>query len=78
MMNTALLNQARQLPLPEQIELVHALWDDIARNANSTALAPTTAQAAELDRRLAHLQANPDDVVDWSLVKEQALAHIGS
>ncbi len=78
-MNTDLLNQARLLPVPEQIELVQALWDEIAqRNASSQAFSLTQAQAAELDRRLAHLKAHPDDVVDWNEVKTQALAQIAS
>ena len=31
LMNTHLLDQARQLSVEEQLELVEALWDDIAR-----------------------------------------------
>lgn len=37
----------------------------------------TDAQKAELDRRLADHEANPDDVVPWSEVKAYALARIG-
>jgi putative addiction module component (TIGR02574 family) len=74
-MNTSLLDQARQLSLEDQLELVEALWDSIAtRNA---APPPTDAQKAELDRRLADHQANPNDVLAWSDVKTAALAHIG-
>ena len=74
-MNTHLLDQARQLSLQDQLELVEALWDSIAqRNA---APLPTDAQTAELDRRLADHQANPNDVLAWSDVKTAALARIG-
>jgi len=74
-MNTHLLDQARQLSVEEQLELVEALWDEIAkRNAIPP---PTDAQEAELDRRLADHEANPDDVVPWSEVKASALARIG-
>jgi putative addiction module component (TIGR02574 family) len=74
-MNTHLLDQARQLSLEEQLQLVEALWDSIAeRNAVPP---PTDAQRAELDRRLADDEANPDDVVSWSDVKASALARIG-
>ena len=74
-MNTHLLDQARQLSVEEQLELVEALWDEIAkRNATPP---PTDAQEAELDRRLADHEANPDDVVPWSEVKASALARIG-
>jgi putative addiction module component (TIGR02574 family) len=74
-MNTHLLEQATQLSVQDQIELVEALWDDIAkRNAVPP---PSDAQNAELDRRLADLEANPDDVISWSEVKASALARIG-
>jgi putative addiction module component (TIGR02574 family) len=74
-MNMELLSQARQLSLKDQIDLVQALWDGIAkRNAVPS---PTDAQKAELDRRLLDHEANPDDVVLWSEVKAFALAQIG-
>lgn len=74
-MNAQLVFQARQLSVQDQLELAEALWEGIAeRNAVP---APTDAQTAELDRRLADHEANPDDVVPWSEVKSSALAHIG-
>jgi putative addiction module component (TIGR02574 family) len=74
-MNTQLLAQARQLSIVEQIELIETLWNDIVkRNAVPP---PTEAQLAELDRRLAEHEANPDDVVPWSEVKAAALTRIG-
>ena len=74
-MNRHLLNQARQLSLEEQLELVETLWDDIAkRNAIPP---PTDAQKAELERRLADHESHPDDVVPWTEVKASALARIG-
>lgn len=74
-MNTQLLAKARQLSVQDQLELVQALWDGIAQRDAAPAL--TDAQMAELDRRLADHQANPDDVVPWMDVKASALAHIG-
>ncbi len=73
-MNTQLLEQAKVLAIDEQIELVEAIWDNIvSRNA----VPPLTeAQKTELDRRLAHHLANPDDVVSWDEVKAAALAKI--
>lgn len=74
-MNTRLLDQARQLSLEEQIELVEALWDSIAE---CNAVPPLTdAQKAELDRRISDHETNPDDVVPWDEVKASALARIG-
>lgn len=74
-MNAQLLSQARQLSTEDQLELAEALWDGIA--ARGEAPSPTAAQKAELDRRLADHEANPDDVVSWSDVKASARARIG-
>lgn len=74
-MDTDFLDQARQLSLQDQLELVEALWDSIAKR--NAAPPPTDAQKAELDRRLADHQANPHDVLAWSDVKTAALARIG-
>jgi putative addiction module component (TIGR02574 family) len=45
------------------LKLVEEIWDSIA--ADSAAVALTDAQRAELDRRIADHEANPDDVVPW-------------
>lgn len=74
-MNTDLLDQARQLSVEDQLELVEAIWDEIVKR--NIAPPPTDAQKAELDRRLAEHEANPDDVVSWSEVKASALARLG-
>lgn len=73
-MSASLLEQARQLSLDEQLELVEALWDTIADQAGMLPI--TLAQAAELDRRLAEHEAHPDDVVPWQEVKAAARARI--
>jgi putative addiction module component (TIGR02574 family) len=73
-MNSALLEQARRLSTEEQLELVEALWDELARRA--AVPLPTEAQCAELDRRLADDAAHPDDVVPWSEVKAEALNRV--
>jgi len=70
-----ILSQARQLSVQDQLELVEALWDGIAKR--NAVPGPTDAQKTELDRRLADHEANPDDVVSWSEVKASAIAHIG-
>ena len=66
-MSMSILHTARNLPLSERIELVEALWDSIIQDGYEPEL--TTAQAAELDRRLAAHEKNPDDVVAWETVK---------
>jgi putative addiction module component (TIGR02574 family) len=74
-MNTQLLDQARKLSLDEQIELVEALWDNIVERSVVPPL--TATQKAELDRRIADHEANPDDVVSWEEVRAEALRRIG-
>lgn len=74
-MNAQLLSQVRQLSVQDQLELVEALWESIAKR--NAVPGPTDAQKTELDRRLAEHEASPDDVVSWSEVKASALAHIG-
>ena len=53
-----------RLSVDERLALVEELWDSIAVD-----LPLTDAQRAELDRRLAEHEANPDDVVLWEVVK---------
>lgn len=73
-MNPALLSQARKLTLEEQLELVQAIWDNIAERGAAPPL--TAAQSEELDRRLADHRQNPEDVVSWSEVRAEALAQL--
>ena len=73
-MNTQLLQQARVLNIDEQIELAEAIWDGIVSRGVAPPL--TEAQKTELDRRLAHHLANPNDVISWDEVKAAALAKI--
>ena len=73
-MNTQLLQQASELNIDEQIELVEAIWDGIVSRGAIPSL--TESQKTELDHRLADHLANPDDVIPWSEVKAAALAKI--
>lgn len=56
-----------RLGIEEPLALVEEIWDSIA--ADSAEVALTDAQRAELDRRIADHERNPDDVVPWSEVK---------
>ena len=56
-----------RLSVEERLALVEDLWDSIAGESAATSL--TDAQRAELDRRLADHEANPNDVVPWEDVK---------
>ncbi len=74
-MNASLLNQAKRLPVEEQLELVEALWDNLCDLGAAPVL--TEAQRVELDRRLADHEKHPEEVAPWSEVKAGALARIG-
>lgn len=56
-----------RLGIEERLALVEEIWDSIA--ADSADVPLTDAQRAELDRRIADHEANPDDVVPWNEVK---------
>ena len=68
-MDSQLVKDARELPLAEQIELIDALWESIANQGYEPPLTPE--QAAELERRLAAHQRQPDDVVSWDSMKQE-------
>jgi putative addiction module component (TIGR02574 family) len=57
-----------RLSIDERLALMEELWESIA--ADSAALSPTEAQCAELDRRLAGHDANPEAASAWDEVKQ--------
>ena len=57
-----------RLAVEERLALVEDIWDSIA--TDSAALPLTDSQRAELDRRLAAHEANPDDVVPWEELRD--------
>jgi putative addiction module component (TIGR02574 family) len=63
-----------QLPRDVRVALVQEIWDTIAAETSHAPL--SEAQRAELERRLADDDANPDDVVPWEEVKAKALARL--
>lgn len=73
-MNTHLLDEVRQLSVEDQLVLVEALWDEIAKHNAVPPLTPT--QKTELDRRVTDHEAHPDNVVSWDEVKASARDHI--
>ena len=63
----------RALPIEERLRLVEAIWDSIAEeaNVNPDILPLTNAQDAELDRRIADADANPEDTISWEQVRAE-------
>ena len=70
-MKTKLLEQVQHLPVEERIELAEAIWDTVAEDANAEELPVSSAHRAELDRRLADLEADPEAGRPWQEVRER-------
>lgn len=59
------------LSVAERIQLVEDIWDSVATESDAVEL--TSAQRAELDRRLADLDADPNSGQPWEEVKARLL-----
>ena len=68
-MDATLIDEVKNLPLSQRIELIEALWESLAQEGYEPEL--THEQAAELDRRLAAHQEHPDDVIPWETIKKK-------
>ena len=68
-MESDLTKQALNLPLPDRLQLVDELWESILAQAEEVPL--TDAQRAELDRRLARYEANPESARPWDEVRKR-------
>ena len=68
----------RSLSVDERLQLVGDIWDSIAdeANANPDLLPLSDAERAELDRRIAELEANPDSGIPMDEVLEGIRARI--
>lgn len=67
----SVLLEVQSWPAGDRLRLIEEVWDRLSEDG----LAPeTTAELTDLlDRRLAALDANPDAVVPWEVVKARAL-----
>lgn len=63
-----------RMSVEERIALVNAIWDSIAADSHPPLLTET--QCSELTRRLEDLEANPEDVVPWHQVQNEARARL--
>lgn len=61
------LAEIKKLSIDDRIWLVQEIWNSVAEE--TPVWEPTEAQKRELDRRIADLDANPDDVLTWEEVK---------
>jgi len=58
-----------ELPVDERIRLVELIWDSIAAVPESVPMSDEL--KAELDRRLAEFEANPESGIPWDEVRER-------
>jgi putative addiction module component (TIGR02574 family) len=65
----AVLREIDSWPVEVRIQFVQTVWDRIVDTGAEPPL--TEGQRAELDRRLAALQADPDEVVTCEEILEQ-------
>jgi len=64
----------KQLPVSERIQLVEDLWDTIAQDASGIGL--SSEHIAELDRRLDAFEAQPEAGTPWRIARERILASL--
>lgn len=65
---TKALSEIEAWPLEDQVEFVQQAWDRIVAAGWQPTL--TEDLKTELDRRLAALDANPNDVISWESIEQ--------
>jgi putative addiction module component (TIGR02574 family) len=75
-MNDQLRASISKLTAREKMELALELLDEIGDSGEAYSL--TEAQMRELDRRIAHFRANPDDWSPWAEVVDRIRARARS
>ena len=70
-MRSELLDEAKRLSVSERIELVEAIWDTVAEDADLEQLPIPDWHREELDRRLADLESDPHAGSSWTEVRKR-------
>lgn len=68
------LQETATLPVDDQLELIHQIWGGIADSGRDFELSDEL--KAELDRRLAAHEANPEAGIPWEQFKAELLARV--
>ena len=63
------LDEVLQLPVPDRIRIVEAIWDSIVDSPEELEISDE--QRAELDRRLESLERNPHAGAPWAEVRDR-------
>jgi len=66
-MNEILIDEIMKLTVSERLELVEFIWDSLGAEPDDAPLSEET--KAELDRRLAHIEATPGIGRSWEEVE---------
>jgi putative addiction module component (TIGR02574 family) len=61
-----------KMSIEDRLSLAQQLWDSVATELEQQPLTP--AQRAELERRVAAADANPDEGVPWEIIRAEARA----
>lgn len=70
-----ILDNVRQLPRAEQVDIAMEVWDLVEIQEAEAPLNAT--QIGELERRLAQHQQNPSEARPWEQVREEILRELG-
>ena len=68
----AVLDAVRAWPVDDQVRLVDLIQDELLSQDDDSELPPEL--MAELDRRIAEVEANPEDGIPWDQVLAEARA----
>lgn len=74
---TDLIEQMRPMPTEEKRALVEKIWDEYGEELGWIEPGLTPEQVAELDRRLADFEKNPNDGIPWEQVKAEMKQRFG-
>lgn len=77
-MATYSIDEILKLPPKERIEIAQAIWDSLDEVDQDETFVLTDDQAAELDRRWAALEANPDAAISLDEMKRRLRERRGS
>jgi putative addiction module component (TIGR02574 family) len=69
-MGTTTLQELLALPGPERLELAMTLWQSLDAAEQDEALPVDAAFCAELEQRWARYQQNPENALDWEVVRQ--------
>ena len=68
---TRLLQEIRQLPASDRLDLLNQIWAELSAAESVSPLSPE--QRKLLDQRLEQHLANPDQTMDWDQARDQIL-----